>query len=172
MSAVARNLYSSKRAPFLLIALLFSTVLSCGLLDKPESRSPLKKVTKQKIFYAPYEQVWRSAQAVLRYPISIQNEETGIIETDYVRGVDGWLPPEQTKPPSSGLRYKLILTFAKGKVDGRESTRLTIDKKVEVLRDFFSEAQPLESDGLEESVLFYRIERELIIYETLKKVSS
>jgi hypothetical protein len=31
--------------------------------------------------------------------------------------------------------------------------------------------EPIESNGLEESVLFYRIERELIIIEALKKAN-
>jgi hypothetical protein len=63
------------------------------------------------------------------------------------------------------------MTFARGKTDGRESVRVTIDKKMEILRDFFSEPEPLESDGLEEKVIFYRMERDLIINEALKKIN-
>lgn len=93
------------------------------------------------------------------------------METEYIKGLDGWLAPGEQRSPSSGIRYKLAITFAKGKADGRESTRVTIDKKMEILRDFFSEPESLESDGLEEKIIFYRIERELIISEALKRAN-
>jgi len=66
----------------------------------------------------------------------------------------------------------LIFTFAKGKTDGRESTRITIEKKIEVFRDFISETQIIPSDGLEEMALFYRIERELVIAQALKRAAT
>jgi hypothetical protein len=50
--------------------------------------------------------------------------------------------------------------------------KVTLTKKIEVKRDFFSEPKPLETDGLEEMVLFYRIERELIIEEAIKKLAA
>ncbi|HWU42584.1 MAG TPA: hypothetical protein VN132_04065 [Bdellovibrio sp.] len=132
----------------------------------------MAQINKQKVFFASYDSVWRAAHSVIKYPIVQENQDTGIIETEYIKGVDGWLPPGTTRPPSSGIRYKLTFTFAKGTADGRESTRVTIDKKMENLRDFFSDPEQLESDGLEEKILFYRIERELVIMEALKKASN
>jgi hypothetical protein len=38
------------------------------------------------------------------------------------------------------------------------------------LRDFFSEPETVDSDGLEEKIIFYRIERELVINDALKRV--
>lgn len=109
---------------------------------------------------------------VIKYPIASENQDSGIIETEYIKGLDGWIPPGDEKNlPSSGVRYKLTLTFVRGKNDGKESTRVTIEKKMEKLRDFFSESENLESDGLEEKILFYRLERELIISEALKKAN-
>lgn len=146
------------------------TLFGCSLFDKkPSAHVRMGQINKQKIFFATYDSVWRAAHAVLKYPIAQENQDTGVIETEYIKGVDGWLPPGESRPPSSGIRYKLILTFAKGRADGRESTRVTVDKKMEILRDFFSEPEPMESDGLEEKIIFYRIERELIISEALKR---
>ena len=130
------------------------------------------KITKQRVFFASYDAVWRAAHAVVKYPIAAENQDTGVIETEYIKGIDGWLPPNQPKQPSTGIRYKLILTFAKGSSEGRESTRVTIDKKIQILRDFFSEPENLETEGLEEKIIFYRIERELIISEALKNVDQ
>lgn len=145
--------------------------MGCSLFDKrPSANANMANINKQKVFFAPYDNVWRAAHAVIKYPISQENQDTGIIETEYIKGVDGWLPPGMTKPPSSGIRYRLTFTFAKGTAEGRDSTRVTIDKKMEIMRDFFSDPEGIESDGLEEKILFYRIERELIILDTLKKV--
>ncbi|WP_374074212.1 hypothetical protein [Bdellovibrio bacteriovorus] len=131
----------------------------------------MAQINKQKVFFATYDQVWRAAHAVLKYPIAQENQDTGIIETEFIKGIDGWLPPNEQRPPSSGIRYKLTMTFAKGKTEGRESTRVTIDKRMEILRDFFSEPEYMETDGLEEKIIFYRIERELVINEALKKAN-
>ncbi len=146
------------------------TLFGCSLFDKkPSAHAQMARISKQRVFFAPYDSVWRAAHAVLKYPIAQENQDTGILETEYIKGIDGWLPPDTERPPSSGIRYKLALTFAKGKTDGRESTRITIDKRMEILRDFFSEAEVIDSDGLEERIIFYRIERELVIQEALKK---
>jgi hypothetical protein len=46
---------------------------------------------------------------------------------------------------------------------------VNIAKLIERKRDFFSDPEILPSDGIEEKVIFYRMERELIIDEALKK---
>ena len=154
----------------LLISVFFIT--GCSLFDvQPAAKEQLnQKLNYQRVFYANYDAVWRAAHAALKYTIAAENQDTGMIETEYIRGIDGWIPPEGEKP-SSGLRYKLVMSFAKGQTNGRESVRVTIEKKIEVLRDFFSDPERLMSDGMEEKLLFYRIERELIISDALKKVN-
>lgn len=146
----------------------------CSLFDRqPDPENDiLKQSIHQKVFFAPYDTVWKAAHTSIKYPIAIENQDTGYLETEYIKGVDGFLPPETAKQPSAGIRYKLVFNFAKGKTDGRESTRVTIEKKIERLRDFFSEADGVASDGLEEKVLFYRIEREIVISDALKKAGN
>ena len=155
----------------LLLSLVAGT--GCSLFDTPaDPEAGLRKAaSKQRVFFASYDLVWRAAHAVIKYPIAVDNQDTGVLETEYIKGIDGWLPPESKAPPSSGNRYKITLLFAKGKTDGREATRVTIDKRIEVLKDFFSEPEQVESDGLEEKIIFYRIERELVINEALKKAN-
>lgn len=153
-----------------LLAFLMLTT-SCTLFDKPEDPKEmvLKKSIKQKVFYSNYENVWRSLHQVIRYPIAAENQDTGIIETEFIKAVDGFLAPEMVKAPSPGLRYKLIFTVARGKFNNRDATRVTLDKRIEILRDFFSEPEVVPSDGLEEKVIFYRIDRELVISEAMKQ---
>ncbi len=157
---------------FSLFLIVFA-LSACAILEPQANKmKQSRQTTPQRVYYANFDQVWRAAHTVIRYTIANENQETGHLETEYVKAVDGWLPPESDKKPSAGLRYKLVVSFSKGKVDSRDSTRVTIEKRIEVLRDFFSEPETLTSDGLEEKILFYRFERELLITEALKKASS
>jgi len=168
MSLIPR--WSSKFC-FVILAL---GVSGCALFERqPDPENDfLKQSIHQKVFFAPADSVWKAAHTTIKYPIAVENQDTGYLETEYIKGIDGFLAPETNRPPSAGIRYKLIFSFAKGKTEGRESTRVTIEKKIERLRDFFSEADTLASDGLEEKVLFYRIERELVIAEALQKAAQ
>lgn len=154
--------------------ILFLALLpACSLFEKAPDVAPNRPVNyKQKVFYSTYDEVWRAAHAVLKYPIVVDNQDTGMIETDYIKGVDGWIAPESDKKTSSGLRYKIVMIFAQGKFNGKDSVRVTIEKKIEILRDFFSEPEVMESDGYEEKVIFYRMEREIIINKALQKAGS
>jgi hypothetical protein len=142
--------------------------------DKPiiPRKSAIAQASQQRIYYFPYDSVWRATQLALKYPIAVNNMDNGIIETDNIRAMDGFQSPTAEKDPSSGIIYKITLTLSKGRNDGREAVRVNIRKKVERHRDFFSDAEDLESDGLEEQVIFYRIERELIVEEALKKAAE
>lgn len=155
-------------------AILIFLTTGCSLFEKqPESADKIiQKASQQKIFFAPYDLVWKAAHSAIKYTISSENQDFGVIETDFIKSVDGWLPPDQTKPFYKSARYKLIFTFAKGKTDGKDSTRLTIEKKIEIFKDFISDTQIIQSDGLEELSLFYRIEREIVISLAIKNSSN
>lgn len=156
--------------PFFLMAGLLS---SCAGSPVPTRKEKvIRKFVNQKIFYFPYDGVWRAAQLALKYPIAINNMDNGVLETDLIKADDGFLAPGEARTPSSGVRYKITLVLAKGKVDGRESVRVTVSKSIEKKRDFFSDPETLVSDGLEEMTIFYRIERELLIDEALKKAAK
>lgn len=158
-----------KLLPLVLITLSFAS--SCALFD-PRSESPdklIEKASHQKIFLANYDAVWKATHTTLKYTITAENQDFGTIETDYVKAVDGWVPPYKNKPDYPGARYKLLLTFAKGETKGKESTRVTIEKKIEVFKNIISDTKSVPSDGTEEKALFYRIERELIINKALEK---
>ena len=158
------------RAIFSLVLLIL--MASCtSKAPEPANKRREARVQTQKIFFFSYDNVWRAAQLALKYPIAVNNMDHGVLETDYVKADDGFIAPVEEKTPSSGIRYKITLTLSKGKVDGRDSVRVNINKTIEKKRDFFSEAELMPTDGLEERVLFYRMERELIIDEALKKAA-
>lgn len=154
---------------FLFIFFLASCA-SEALIAKKQKKD--QKFNHQKVFLSTYDAVWRAAQLSLRYPIGVNNMDHGILETDFIKADDGFIAPTEEETPSSGIRYKITLTLAKGKVDNKESVRVTISKVIERKRDFFSDPEPMVSDGLEEKILFYRIERELLIDEALKRAAK
>lgn len=141
--------------------------------DKADKKRTLS-VTPQKVFLSSYESVWKAALTVLKYSITDQNQETGHIETDYVKAADGgWLRPDLTKAPSAGIRYKILLSFVRIKTDsGKNGVKVTIDKRIEKIKDFFSDPESVDTDGLEEKAIFYRMERELLIEDAIKRLNN
>lgn len=160
---------------FLSLIVISLLISGCGsqVLQSETPDAIIERSSQQKIYFAPYDEVWKAAHSVLKYTIAAENQDFGVIETDYIKAVDGWLPPFRTKPQFPSSRYKLVLSFARGKKgEAQETVRLTIEKKIEVFKDFISEVKNVPSDGFEEKTLFYRIERELIIAKALKKASE
>lgn len=156
-----------------LALLLLVTLTACESFQK-ETRinSAIEKSVFTRVYFASYESVWRAAQLALKYPISVNNMDNGVLETDWVRALEGFGPPGSAKIPSSGIRYKISLNMVKGRSERRESIRVTLRKNMERQRDFFSDPEVMVTDGLEETVILYRIERELIIQDALRKVAD
>jgi hypothetical protein len=156
-----------------ILALCILGTLGCTVMDKPVPVGRnMRKLMGQKVYYAPFDNVWRAAQVALKYPISINNMDNGVLETDFIKADDGFMPPTGNKAISSGVRYKIAMILTKGKIEGREGVRVSIKKVIEKKRDFFAEPESLTSDGLEEMVLFYRIDRELAVDEALRKAAQ
>jgi hypothetical protein len=164
-----------KISKILFVTSLLALSGCASLTPQPEdvSAQASRQGPKQKVFYAPYDQVWRAAQlAMAKYYMSVNNMDTGVLETDFIKGADGWKAPDATKDPSSGVRYKITLRLVKGKSGSRPSVRAAVSKKLEIQRDFFSDSETLNSDGLEEMIILYRIDRELTIENALKRAQK
>lgn len=154
-----------------------SLVLIFSLLSTACSITPKKSSNyygpREQVYYANFEEVWRSVNLVLQsYPIRISNMDQGIIETDQIRGYRVWTPPHKPNDTSGGLAYRLVLHVIRGHYDGRNAIRVTILKDKSLQKDFFSEAENQPSDGLEEKSLLYRIGREIQIERALEKVQK
>jgi outer membrane lipopolysaccharide assembly protein LptE/RlpB len=140
----------------------FWFVTACSTTpDPPES------LDYSRTFRVPYETLWRATQqALLNYPMNINNMDTGHLQTLYITGKHRFQPPhkkDETLP--SGYQYRLNVNIIKGE----KASRLVILKEVRLQKDFFSDPQELVSDGFEEKALIYRIKREIIIEKILKK---
>lgn len=161
------------------IALSLSTLFASGCSHPANNRAKAEAEKKQALiakykahdrtYTASAESVWKAAQKSLKYPIAIDNMENGILETDWIKGEDAFVPAHETKQPSSGVRSKITVRVLRGKKQGKDATRVTVTKQIERQRDFFDDGEGLETDGWEERIILYRIERELAIDRALDK---
>lgn len=128
----------------------------------------------QKVFKADFAKVWRATQFSLgEYPIRVSSENTGLIETDFIRSDSGWQSPGSKPIPPGGQRYSLRVQLVKGQSlmeQPVETVRVSIVKKIKVHKDFFSKARNIESNGLEELDILYRIGRELKVSSALDRL--
>lgn len=168
------------KTPLILLSLLWisSTLLlsSCALLDSQETKANRKRsniLPPSRVYNYSFDSVWKAALVVLKYSITDQNQETGHIETDYVKPSDGgWVRPDGATNISAGMRYKIAMSLVRVQTDnGKVGVKVTVDKKLERIKDFFSDPEAIDSDHLEEKSILYRLERELVIEDAIKKAN-
>jgi hypothetical protein len=139
--------------------------------DQPLSDPPLTD-PEMRVYYDNYDEVWRAIQLTLRkYPVHLNNIESGLLETDYIKGDKLFADPVETRD-KPGLRYKIVIRAIKGQTAGRSAVQVLCTKTNEVQKDFFTGYQPLPSNGLEEKTILYRIGRFLEMEKILTKASG
>jgi hypothetical protein len=135
----------------------------CALF-RENAGPPTSYAPREQFFTANFEVVWRAAQRALQaYPMRINNMDTGIIETETIRGYKAWMPPYEAAGASGGFAYYLSIHLIKGSAEAHETVKVSILKSAQLNSDFFAEPKNLASDGLEERTILYRIGRELAI---------
>lgn len=157
---------------FLLLGFLLT---NCVLFEgKPILRVP--GLPSEKVYSGSFDDVWRATQLALQsptsYPLRLNNSETGVIETEFIKGSLIWQAPNSESSPGGGYAYKIVARVIKGSLSGKTAYKVTLQKTIQVQRDFFSEPETLPSDGLEEKVILYRIERELQLDRAIKRFSK
>lgn len=130
-------------------------------------------VYREHVFYGTYEKIWKATEkAVSNYSLAANNIESGIIQTDWVRGDRVWSPPDSKKIPNFGMRERITVYLTKGHSQGNPSVKVQVKKELELHKDFVMEPEIIPSDGLEELVILYRLERETEIAHAIANVDS
>lgn len=140
-----------------------------GLLIFLSACSHTSKVSRSAEFHSPKEQTWEALIYVLKsYPTKIIDRDKGYIETEELIGNNYWKAPHQKQLNTSGSRavIKAQLTYKK------PYSRVDIQKIIYMQSDFFSAAQEIPSDTLEEQKILYRVKRELYIKSEIKNFSK
>lgn len=148
---------------------LFLAFLMLSLLGCVSTPIPVEKNYERK-FRASFDEVWRACQqAIISYPLKVNNMEQGVIQTTMLRSHTYFRPPHISKKHASGYRYSLSFNLLK---ESEKETTISIHKNLLVYRDFISKPEDLTSDGLEEAILLYRIQREIEIDRSILKASK
>ena len=172
MSPRARSI--SKNLLILALPVVAAFLQGCATATtKIEHRLKLNEPVIR-VFAAKYEEVEGALKsAMLKYPQRIDNTEAGIFETDYVKGDARFKPPHKDAQFSSGLQYRILIRLVKGRADNRSSAvQVVVRKQIELKKDFFQQPVPVQSDGLEENVILYRISRELVIARAIQRAAE
>lgn len=165
-----------QRARFGLVALMSAMVVAahgCATAsDKLEKRLKVGEPVAR-VYFAKYEDVEAAIkQAMIRYPQRVDNTEAGIFETDFVKGEARFRSPVSVTEFSPGFRYRLLIRLVRGKNDEKPAVKVLVTKQAEIARDFFSQPDPVASDGLEEDVILYRIGREITLAKAMTKATD
>ncbi len=128
---------------------------------------------KSQVFNASFADVWKAALVTIgKYPLKSYDEDAGVIETSYIRGEDVWLPPYKDRYVTGGYRYRITIRLMKVKSNKHEAIQVVALKEPEIQKDFFTNSQKVQSDGLEELSILYRIGRVLSIDQKLKTIKT
>ncbi|MCB0377725.1 MAG: hypothetical protein KDD33_04470 [Bdellovibrionales bacterium] len=142
---------------------LFLIFSACASSQKAEVRE------YHQVFNAKYEVVWRATQqAMLNYPMNVNNMDTGFLQTLFITGRNRYKAPhEETEKLPSGLQYQINVNILRNESDTR--TKVSIRKESRLQRDFFAKPKEIGSDGFEEKALIYRIGREILLEKQIKR---
>ena len=157
------------------VLLFFATLaaaISIAACTEPDPlRDPAVTEPENHVFYDEYDSVWRAIQlAVRKYPVRLNNIESGILETDYIKGDKIFVDPSEGGPPPSAARYKINIRAIKGKDEGKGAVKVVITKVTEIQPDFFTGFKEIPTDGLEERTIMYRVGRFLDLDKKLSQV--
>ena len=138
-----------------LVALFSTLIISCVHTEHE---------LNSQFFQAPREKVWEVLVAVLKsYPLKTIDERKGYIETEVLGTDHFWVAPHQKNQDFSGYSSVIIVRLDYQK----PMARVFIDKKVYKQKGFISSKEEIPSDFLEETILFYRVNRELNLQSQL-----
>ena len=153
--------------PKILISLLFSlSFTGCASLQpKQNIQRPVSKV-----FHTSYEKVWRAVMmAIESYPIESEDNETGVIKTDFIRGDKIWSLPFQTAISNQHLLYSIQINLIRGQMKNKPVIQVQVLKRNFIQKGFIEDPVSIPSDGLQEKNILYRILREIQIDQNIAK---
>lgn len=114
------------------------------------------------IYKADFNQTWKAVIDIMnKYDLALQNLESGVIKTRWmdntneVNFADAFSKNDTVK----AAKYKLILNVEKGYRTGKEVAKVTVYKRQLVEQDFLQGWKEIPSDGIQEKVILYRVDR-------------
>ena len=113
-----------------------------------------------KIFISEYPVAWESAVDALKAsPMDIVNRENGSLQTKWIDNTAerNLIDSAGSVSPYTKAQYRFRVVLAKGFYEGKTSVRVTVQKEQQIQRDVLEGWINLETDGIQENSLIYRI---------------
>lgn len=155
------------------LALTLGALVGCTTASERLERKLRLNEPVSRVYFAPYEDVEIALKhAMVKYPQRIDNTAAGIFETDFIKGEARFKPAHEEVEYSSGYRYRILVRLVKGRTEKTPAVKVMIVKRIEIVRDFFSDPEQVASDGLEEEAILYRIDRELELARALRSAAQ
>ncbi len=170
MKAFGQYFFPSLLRLFLLPIFL----LSCASYEQ------FKQVSREldipsKTFKTTFAQTYQAVLKIAKkYDLEYYSSEIGVVRT---RWIDNTLELNfsdsfATSDSIKSAKFKLVIKVVKGFRNGREVSKVSVFKRQLVEQDFLQGLKYLQSDGIFERSLLYRIERILAIENRLQEIEK
>lgn len=154
-------------------------IFACGLAGCQsaylESVGGDPNQTHTRIFPSQYPMVWSAVLEVFKTtPLETVNRESGVIETQWVDNTieKNLLESAGTPTPYVKARYKFKIRLSEGYYEGRPSVRVHLTKTQQVLRDVLEGFRSIDTDGIQERTIMYRLGQVIAIQKKLSKLEE
>jgi hypothetical protein len=129
----------------------------------------------EKIYLTDFDTAWQSVLEALKHnQLDISNRDSGFIQTKWVDNT-----AERNFADTIGntdvylkAQYRFQISVSKGFYNGRPSVKVSVQREQLIQKDVLEGWAPLESDGIEENTLLYRIGRLILIRMKLAKLEE
>jgi len=122
-----------------------------------------------KVLPVSYDKVWKGTLiAMTKYPLEKNDKTSGEIKTSSIES--GEIFQTYKANPKPNEFYTLEISLEKRTLKGQKVTLVTVEKKPVIKGDFMKQDRIVESNGIEENVLLYRIKREVSIDRVVGKL--
>ena len=162
------------RLRFLISVLAVATgtsTLSCASAYKRSVGGETAK-TYSRFFLTDYDTAWESAlRAMTSYRREREEKEFGYIRTDWNQNTTAQNFAESFGGVDTYLRTRerITLWLSKGFYNGQPSVKISIFREQKVMVDVLEGEKSMETDGVEENTILYRIGRLIGIKMKLNK---
>ena len=116
----------------------------------------------QKVFTTDLNIAWQaSLEALKNNQLDVSNKEAGYLQTKWIDNtaernfVEHFGTPEQILK----AKFRFRVSVAKGFLSGKSSVKVMVQKEQIIQNDVLEGMRPVETDGVEENTLLYRIGR-------------
>lgn len=150
------------------------TLTSCSSYQEFQNIANEYEMPSQ-VFKADFTQTWQSVlQVMQKYDLALQDQASGVIKTRWIDNTSQ-LNFEDSfggKNSVKAAKFKLVINVVKGFRGRREVTQVTLFKRQMVEKDFLQGWKVIRTDGILEKTILYRVERNILIDNKLKRIEG